>query len=205
MSLYSRCVFPWMLDKAMRIQALQERRRQTLAGASGRILEIGAGTGANFSCYPHSIGAIETVDNNSGMQPRAARSAAAARLSVQTHVLSAERLPFDDESFDTVVSTFTLCSIPDVASAAAEVRRVLKRGGEFLFLEHGLSREPTIARWQQRLDPLQRVIADGCHLTRDMRLLVSNSGLELAACDEGYLPKMPRVMAYLYQGRARKL
>jgi ubiquinone/menaquinone biosynthesis C-methylase UbiE len=205
MSLYSRRVFPWMLDKAMRVQVLHERRRQTLADASGRILEIGAGTGANFSFYPQSIGAIETVDNNSGMQLRAARSAAAARLSVQTHVLSAERLPFDDESFDTVVSTFTLCSIPDVASAAAEVRRVLKRGGEFLFLEHGLSREPKIARWQQRLDPLQRVIADGCHLSRDMRSLVSGSGLELASCDEGYLPKLPRVMAYLYQGRARKL
>ena len=205
MGCYSRYIFPWLLDKAMRAEPLRARRRRTLAPASGRILEIGAGTGVNFEFYPDSVRSLETLDNNEGVQRRAARSAASARRQITAHLLSAERLPFDDESFDSVVSTFTLCSIADVNAALSEVRRILKPGGQFLFLEHGQARETNIARWQRRIEPIQKVIADGCHLTRDIRALVSDSGLVVSACREGYMPKMPRVLAYLYEGRAQKV
>ena len=204
MGCYSRYLFPWLLDAAMRIEPLQKRRRRILATAGGRILEIGAGTGASFGCYPKAVRELETLDSNRGMQSRASRSAAEAGLQLKPHWLSAEVLPFDDGSFDTVVSTFTLCSIADVNAALAEVYRVLKPGGQFLFVEHGLAREPSVARWQRRLEPMQKWIADGCHLTRDARALVTAAGLSIADCREGYRPKTPRFMAYLYEGRACK-
>ncbi len=123
------------------------------------------------------------------------------------HALSAEQLPFDTASFDTVVSTFTLCSIPDVESALREVHRVLKPGGQFLFLEHGLSPDSSVARWQHRLTPIQKVIGGGCHLDRPMRSLIERAGLniESAGYEERYAPKLPKVVAWLSSGMANKL
>jgi SAM-dependent methyltransferase len=126
---------------------------------------------------------------------------------VIVHALSAEQLPFDTASFDTVVSTFTLCSIPDVESALREVHRVLKPGGQFLFLEHGLSPDSSVARWQHRLTPIQKVIGGGCHLDRPMRSLIERAGLniESAGYEERYAPKLPKVVAWLSSGMAKKL
>lgn len=205
--LYRRYILPPLLDRAMSDRRISRYREPVLAPAKGRVLEIGFGTGANLKHYPPGVRRLEIVEPDAALNARAARRIAASDRDVIVHDLSAERLPFDTASFDTVVSTFTLCSIPDVESALAEVHRVLKPGGQFLFLEHGLSPEPHVARWQHRLTPLQKIIGGGCHLDRAMRPLIERAGLQiqLAGYEERYAPKLPKFVAWLTSGVARKL
>lgn len=181
-------------------------RRPVLAPAEGRVLEIGFGTGANLSHYPNSVRRLEIVEPDAALNVRARRRLDKTSREVVVHAQSAEQLPFDAESFNTVVSTFTLCSIPDVDSALREVHRVLKPGGQFLFLEHGLSPEEGIARWQRRLTPLQKVIGGGCHLDRPMRALIERAGLQVESTgyEERYAPKLPKIVAWLTSGIAKK-
>lgn len=127
-----------------------------------------------------------------------------ADIEVDFHHLNAEHLPFGAGSFDTVVCTFTLCSIPDVRHALQEVSRVMRSGGRFLFLEHGLSPSPAVARWQRRLEPLQRRIGGGCHLTRDPVALVRATGLQLEAVSQAYMRATPKVVGYMTEGIALK-
>lgn len=180
-------------------------REPVLAQAQGRVLEIGFGTGANLAWYPASVRRIEIVEPDAAIGARAARHIAASGREVITHRLSAERLPFADRSFDTVVSTFTLCSIPDVSAALAEVARVLRPEGRFLFLEHGLAPDPAIAHWQRRLTPLQKRIGGGCHLDRPILELLEHSGLraEPAALEARYAPRLPRVVGWFTSGVAQ--
>jgi SAM-dependent methyltransferase len=205
-SLYRRYILPPLLDRAMSDRRISRYRRPVLAPASGRILEIGFGTGANLSHYPESVQQLEIVEPDAALNVRARRRLEKSSRDVIVHELSAEQLPFDAASFDTVVSTFTLCSIPDVESALREVHRVLKAGGQFLFLEHGLSPESSVARWQHRLTPIQKVIGGGCHLDRPMRSLIEHAGLniESAGYEERYAPKLPKVVAWLTSGVAKK-
>jgi ubiquinone/menaquinone biosynthesis C-methylase UbiE len=127
---------------------------------------------------------------------------AGSPIEVERRVVTAERLPLPDQSFNSVVSTFTLCSIPDVIAALREVRRVLNADGRFYFLEHGLSPEPGIARWQHRCTPLTRWLGEGCHLDRPIRRLVKEAGFEIERCEERYLAGMPKLGGYLYRGVA---
>jgi SAM-dependent methyltransferase len=205
-SLYRRYILPPLLDRAMSDRRISRYRRPVLAPASGRILEIGFGTGANLSHYPESVQQLEIVEPDAALNVRARRRLEKSSRDVIVHALSAEQLPFDAASFDTVVSTFTLCSIPDVESALREVHRVLKPGGQFLFLEHGLSPESSVAGWQHRLTPIQKVIGGGCHLDRPMRSLIEHTGLniESAGYEERYAPKLPKVVAWLTSGVAKK-
>jgi SAM-dependent methyltransferase len=136
------------------------------------------------------------------MPKRVAERIAAARFPVERAKLGAEHLPFEDNRFDCAVSTFTMCTIPDVSAAMREVRRVLKPGGSFLFLEHGLNDEPAVAKWQGRLDPIQRVIGRGCHLTRRIDRLVTDGGLEIVRLDRFLIAGMPRTHATMYRGAA---
>ena len=204
---YRRYILPPLLDRAMSDRRISRYRRPVLAPASGRILEIGFGTGANLSHYPESVQQLEIVEPDVALNVRARRRLEKSSRGVIVHALSAEQLPFDTASFDTVVSTFTLCSIPDVESALREVHRVLKPGGQFLFLEHGLSPDSSVARWQHRLTPIQKVIGGGCHLDRPMRSLIERAGLniESAGYEERYAPKLPKVVAWLSSGMAKKL
>ena len=204
---YRRYILPPLLDRAMSDRRISRYRRPVLAPASGRILEIGFGTGANLSHYPESVQQLEIVEPDVALNVRARRRLENSSREVIVHALSAEQLPFDTASFDTVVSTFTLCSIPDVESALREVHRVLKPGGQFLFLEHGLSPDSSVARWQHRLTPIQKVIGGGCHLDRPMRSLIERAGLniESAGYEERYAPKLPKVVAWLSSGMAKKL
>ena len=158
-SFYRRHILPPLLDRAMSDRRISRYRRPVLAPATGRVLEIGFGTGANLSHYPESIRQLEIVEPDAALNARAERRLAKTSREVIVHALSAEQLPFDAGSFDTVVSTFTLCSIPDVASALREIHRVLKPGGQFLFLEHSLSPEEGIARWQHRLTRYKKSLA----------------------------------------------
>ena len=202
MGLYHHCVFPYLLDLAMSSKALRRPRQRALAPASGRILEIGFGTGVNLQHYPPGVTRIEAIDPDVDLDRFSGPRIAASSIDVDFHHLDAERLPFAGQSFDTVVCTLTLCSIPRVEEALAEVRRVLRRGGQFLFLEHGLSPEPAVARWQHRLTPLQKRLGGGCHLNRDTARLVATAGLRAERLDRYYLESTPRVAGYLTEGRA---
>ena len=166
------------------------------------MLELGFGTGLNLPYYSDAVKRLTVVDPEDLMPQRVAERIAGARFPVERAKLGAEHLPFEDGRFDCAVSTFTLCTIPDVAAAVREVRRVLKSGGSFLFLEHGLSEEPAVAKWQRRLDPIQRVIGRGCHITRRIDRIVADGGLEIVRLDRFLIAGIPRTHATMYRGAA---
>ena len=204
MSLYRHHVFPWVLELVMNQRVFRKLRHEVLAPATGRVLEIGFGTGINLPHYPQGTRRIVGVDSNPGMTRLARRRADASHIEVEHHQLSAEALPFDTGSFDTVVSTFTLCSIPDLQQALTEVRRVLKPGGEFLYLEHGLSPDEAVARWQRRINPAWKVVGDGCHLDRDPTAELQRAGFAIERVRNFYLPHGTKFAGYMYLGAARR-
>jgi len=204
LGLYHHYVFPWVLDLAMSSRMLHEPRDRTLAPARGRILEIGFGTGRNLTHYPPTVKRIEAIDPDPDLDQLSLPRIAHASIGVDFHHLNAEHLPFEDARFDTVVSTFTLCSIPDVLHALGEVRRILKPGGQFLFLEHGRSPDAKVARWQDRLNRAWMPLAGGCHLNRPMRDLIGGAGLEIGLARDYYLERAPKFVGYLSEGVARR-
>ena len=199
---YDQHILPWLIDIACGLPMVQNQRRQLVPQARGRVLEIGMGTGRNLPFYDRSKLTQVGVDPALQMHRLARRRSEKAGIEVELVGLSAERLPLPDDSFDTVVCTYTLCSIPDPAAALHEVRRVLKPGGQFLFCEHGRSPDPALARWPQRIEPLWMPLAGGCPLTRDVPLLLRDAGLQ-AQVDQGYIGG-PRVLTYHYWGQAQK-
>jgi ubiquinone/menaquinone biosynthesis C-methylase UbiE len=204
MNLYSRFIFPSLIDRVMGGEDLAQYRREVLANASGEVLEIGFGSGLNLPYYPADrVTKITTVDINPGMNKLAQNRIAQSQISVDYRILNGEQLPFADAVFDTVVSTWTLCSIKLVDHAIGEIYRVLKPGGKFLFIEHGLSDDPQVQRCQHALTPIQKVIADGCHLDRDMNALLSRH-FDTLDVKEFYDPDRPRIGGYFYQGMAIK-
>jgi ubiquinone/menaquinone biosynthesis C-methylase UbiE len=198
MAWYRDHLFPLLLDWAMRRPSLQDERRHAVADAQGSVLEIGFGTGLNLPYYPTAVSSVTAVDPARLLPRRVARRIAAARPPVELLCLSAERLPFNDRQFDCVVSTWTLCTIPEVIMALREVRRVLKPRGRFLFLEHGRSTEETSARWQDRLDPLQQRLAGGCHINRSIDRLLLEAGFTIQRLDRYRSPAAPRIVAAIF-------
>jgi len=201
---YSRVIFPCLCDMALNQPFIAEHRRELLSRASGQILEIGFGTGLSLSHYPVQVRKITTVDPNIGMSLKAKSRIEQSGIEVDQRLISGEELPFDDRSFDCVVSTFTFCSIEDVSRAIGEAYRVLRLGGSLLFLEHGLSPEPRVQKWQRRLNWLQRHLAGNCHLDRDMRALVSCQPFSTVEVSEFYLANGPSTHGYIYRGEAKK-
>ncbi|TVP63184.1 MAG: class I SAM-dependent methyltransferase [Leptolyngbya sp. LCM1.Bin17] len=203
MGFYSERILPYLLDFSLSDPTLGEYRRQTLAQVSGQVLEIGFGTGLNLSYYPDAIRQIVTVDPNPGVHRLAEKRIAQGAIAVDHHILGGETLPMDNHTFDSVVSTFTLCSIPRVDQALGEIYRVLKPGGRFFFMEHGLSPEPGVQAWQHRLTPLQKRMGDGCHLDRNIQQLVEQQ-FDTVAITADYAKPLPRIVGYLYRGVATK-
>lgn len=203
MGFYSRVILPRLLDWAMSDPAFSQYRQQVLANVEGEILEIGFGTGLNLSYYPHHIEKITTIDPNSGMNKLAQKRIQASKINVENRILNSESLPMADSTFDSVVSTWTLCSIAQVEKALQEIYRVLKPGGKFFFVEHGLSDQPQIQVWQNRLTPLQKVIADGCHLNRNIQGLVEQQFQEITL-EKFDIENFPKVGSYTYMGVATK-
>jgi len=204
MSFFSQVIVPRLCDLLLNKSLLTRHRRQLLAGAYGDVVEIGFGTGLNLPYYPERVHKLTAVDPNPGMHRLAQKRIKQRGIEVDQQVLGGERLPFEDGRFDCAVSTFTLCSIEDVAQALREVYRVLKPGGKFLFLEHGLSPEPKVQKWQRRLNWLQMRLAGGCHLDRDMQALVSAQPFASVQVDEFYIEKTPQTHGYMYRGIATK-
>ena len=199
-SWYERKVFPRMMDWAMR--GLDELREETLAEAGGEVLEIGFGTGLNLRHYGGGVERLSAVDPLTALEEKVAARIAAARFPVERFALPADgRLPFDDARFDTVTMTWTLCSIGDPVSALREMRRVLRPEGRLLFIEHGRSDDAKVARWQDRLNPVHRVVACGCNLNRRIDDLVREGGFWLPAA-ERFTHEGPRIFAEMYRGAA---
>lgn len=202
MGLYARHIFPRLMDRVMRGQEFQRLRVDLLKSAQGEVLEIGLGTGLNLACYPSSVLRLRAVDPAPLLPERVAKRRAEVPFPVEITYLSAERLLYDDGVFDCVVSTWTLCTIPDPIQALREVRRVLKPSGRFLFLEHGRSDEAAIATWQDRLNPLQNIIGCGCNLNRRIDRLISEAGLHILQLDRFVMEGVPRIGGELYRGIA---
>jgi ubiquinone/menaquinone biosynthesis C-methylase UbiE len=203
--IYSDQVFPWLVDRVMARDVMTEQRQVVLGKAYGDVLEIGFGTGLNLSHYPGIVEQLTVLDPNPGMHRRAAGRIAASRIPVHSVTLGADgALPLADNRFDTVVSTWTMCSIIDLERALLELYRVLKPGGSLLFIEHGLSPDRNIARWQNWLTPANKLIADGCHLNRNIAQFVTSSPLSLVQCDQFYLRGTHRIGGWMYRGQASK-
>ena len=204
MAFYSQVIFPRLCDLLLNRPFVAKHRQQLLSTAYGDVLEVGFGTGLNLPHYPAQVKRITTVDPNTGMHRLAQRRVRQSKIEVDQRVLSGERLPFEGGTFDCAISTFTLCSIGDVGQALSEVYRVLKPGGRLLFLEHGLSPEPSVQKWQRRLNWLEMRLADGCHLDRNMRELVAARPFSSVEVQEFYLESTPKTHGYLYRGTASK-
>jgi ubiquinone/menaquinone biosynthesis C-methylase UbiE len=203
MGFYSQKIFPYLLDWSLSDSTFNQYRQEVLAEVEGEVLEIGFGTGLNLSFYPDEINKIITVDNNPGVHQLAQKRIEKSSITVDHRILSGENLPMVDNTFDSVVSTWTLCSIEKVEQAVKEIHRVLKPGGKFFFIEHGLSNEPNIQTWQNRFNPIQNVIADGCNLNRNIRSIVKQH-FDQVDLEEFYADKTPKFMGYMYQGVAIK-
>lgn len=204
MRFYSQVIFPRLCDLLLDTPLVGQHRRELLALVQGDVLEIGFGTGLNLAHYPKGVRRITTVDPNPGMHRRAEKRIQKLGIEVDQQVSRCERLPFEDGRFDCVVSTFTLCSIGDVPQAMVEVFRVLRPGGRFLFLEHGLSPEPRVQIWQRRLNWLEMRLADGCRLDRNIKELVAAQTFASIEAVEFYLARTPMTHGYLFRGIAVK-
>lgn len=204
MRFYSQVLFPRLCDLLLNRPFVARHRQELLSHAHGNVLEIGFGTGLNLPHYPARVRKITAADPNRGMNRLAQRRIKKARIEVNQRTVSGERLPFEKGTFDCVVSTFTLCSIEAVQQAVSEVYRVLKSDGTFLFLEHGLSPEPSVQKWQRRLNWLEMCLAEGCRLDRDIKALLVGQPFSSVAVEEFYLEQTPKTHGYLYSGVANK-
>jgi ubiquinone/menaquinone biosynthesis C-methylase UbiE len=202
MSFYRRRVLPYLVHLATRQKRLVPFRRRVIGAAEGRVLEVGIGSGLNLPLYASTVRSLIALDPSPELLRMARRRGAGLSLPVEFLEASAEAIPLDDDSIDAVVTTWTLCTIPDAPRALTEMRRVLKPGGALLFVEHGRAPEPRVARWQDRLDPLWSRLAGGCHLNRKMDDLISGSGFRIERLEYARLPG-PRTHTFLYEGRAR--
>jgi SAM-dependent methyltransferase len=202
MSFYERCLLPYCIDWTCGMQAFAEERRKVCAELSGTVLEIGFGSGLNLPHLPAAVTRLLAVDPSQQGRHIARKRLARASCEVQFIGLDAERLAAEDESVDAALCTFTLCTIPHVDQALREVRRILKPGKKLYFLEHGRAPDAKIARRQDRLNGLQRAIAGGCNLNRDIAKLVSDAGFALEAVEAGYFPKTPKTHGFLLRGSA---
>jgi len=201
---YERHVLPWLVDVACGVRPVRRQRQKVVPLARGRVLEIGIGTGLNLAHYDRSrVEQIVGLDPGLEMHPLARRRIRRAGLEVELVGLSAERIPYDDDSFDTVLVTYALCTIEDPRAALREMRRVLRPGGRLVFCEHGRAPEASVRRWQDRLTPMWARLAGGCHLNRDIPRLLQEAGFHSHDMQQMYLPG-PRALTFNYWGTAEK-
>ena len=201
---YERRVFPWLNDKLTASPELIQIRADALAAARGRVIEIGFGSGQNLAHYPANVESIVAIEPNEGMHDRAVPRIRASRIPVDMRVGHAESLPLPDRSLDTAVSMLTLCTVSDPARVLAELHRVLRDDGRLIVMEHGLSQEPGVARWQNRLNRIQNVVGCGCNLNRPIADLVESHGFRFETLRRFYVAGVPRTHGWISVGSAVK-
>jgi ubiquinone/menaquinone biosynthesis C-methylase UbiE len=200
MSFYTDMILPRLCHLAMRNRRLLPYRQRVVGAATGRVLEIGVGSGLNLPFYPAAVREIMALDPAPQLLTMAQQRA--RDLPITFLEASAEAIPIESGRFDTVVTTWTLCTIPNAPAALAEMRRVLNPGGRLLFVEHGLAPDDRVRRWQDRLTPAWKALTGGCHLNRPIETLIEANGFRVERLETGYAPG-PRVMTFLYEGAAR--
>ncbi|MBE0570289.1 MAG: class I SAM-dependent methyltransferase [Ignavibacteriaceae bacterium] len=205
MSFYSNVIVPFFYDYSMDSKKINEGRKSILNKITEEeIVEIGFGTGINLKFYPQNVKKIIGVDANNGMLQQAEKKISNGRFKIELINQSSESLPFPDNTINAVLSTYTLCSIKEINSALEEIYRVLKPGGKYYFLEHGLADNPRTQRWQHRLNPLQNIWSNGCNLNRDMKSLIINAGFKITELKNYYMKRDPKIVGYMYEGIAVK-
>jgi ubiquinone/menaquinone biosynthesis C-methylase UbiE len=202
MSFYEERILPWLIDLAMRRRDLAPYRVRTISAANGRILEVGIGSGLNLPLYGKSAGEIIGLDPSAKLLAMASEAGIRSAIPLKLIEGSAESIPLDDRSIDTVVTTWTMCSVPGIDQALAEIRRVLKPGGRLLFVEHGRAPEARVRWWQDHLNPVWKRVSGGCHLNRAIATLVADAGFDVERLENSYMPG-PKPMTYMYEGSAR--
>ncbi len=203
MGLYDRYVLPHMINLTCGAPPILKQREKVVPHAAGRVLEIGMGSGINLSFYdPEKVEMVYGLEPSEGMRQKAKANIAGSPVPVEWLDLPGEEVPLDDKSVDTVVLTYTLCTIPDYRAALAQMRRVLKPGGRLLFCEHGEAPDESVRRWQARVNPFWKKIAGGCNLNRPIPTNLEEAGFRVDDLETMYLPKTPRIAAFNYWGRA---
>jgi ubiquinone/menaquinone biosynthesis C-methylase UbiE len=204
MSFYKNRVYPHIVTVLGNPKPVQRIRQQLLPLAQGTVLEVGVGPGVNFPYYDAGkVSKVYALEPNPGMVARASNQHRRTELNVEFLDLPGERIPLPDSSVDTVVSTFTLCTIPGVSDAIRGIARVMRPGGQFLFFEHGLSPDLRVRRWQERTEPLFQWAFEGCHVTRDIPALIKEEGFRIEQMETGYLARFPKSGSYYFWGVAR--
>lgn len=206
MTLWDDRILPHLIDRALSTGDVMKERERVCAPLRGRVVEIGFGSGLNVEKYPDAVESVSAVEPSDEAWRLSAERRQASRVPITRSQLDGQALDEPDGSYDAALTTYTLCTIPDAALALSELRRVLRPGGVLVFLEHGSAPEPGVARWQRRLDPLQRRVAGGCHLSRDIPALVTSAGFEIADLEQRYLPgpRLARPWTYGYGGSATR-
>lgn len=205
MGFYDKYILPSVLNCACGSKPVRYQREKIVPHAEGVVLEIGIGSGLNLPYYKaDKVTRIIGLDPSPELNAMAEKTAAELGLSVEFILASAESIDLPDDHVDTVLVTYTLCTIPDAVRAVKEMRRVLKPEGKILFCEHGLAPDETVAKWQDRIDPLWGRITGGCHLNRDIPKLIRSAGLSIETMDEMYLPSTPKFAGYNYWGSCSK-
>jgi ubiquinone/menaquinone biosynthesis C-methylase UbiE len=205
MNAYEKHVLPRIINFACDMKVAREQRARVCEGLTGEVVEIGFGSGHNVPVYPPAVVEVTAIEPADLAWELAADRLASAPTLVRRRGLDGQRLPLDDESQDTALSTWTMCTIPDIAAALAELHRVLKPGGTLHFVEHGLAPDPKVQRWQHRLEPLQKRLFGGCHLTRRITDLLTDAGFEIVERDEFYEAGAPKFLAADTLGTARSV
>jgi ubiquinone/menaquinone biosynthesis C-methylase UbiE len=205
MGFYDELILPHLIDCACSMDRVMELRRQVVPECRGVVLEVGIGSGTNLPLYdPDRVELVYGLEPSEGMRRKARANLTNSPVTVRWLDLPGEDIPLQDSSVDTVLLTFTLCTIPDCQAALKHMARVLRPDGQLLFLEHGQSRDPGVRKWQDRITPAWKKIAGGCHLNRPIDELIEQAGLRIEKLDTFYLPKTPKFAAFLFSGRAIK-
>jgi ubiquinone/menaquinone biosynthesis C-methylase UbiE len=204
MGFYRDRVYPQIVSALGNPKPIDDIRRRMIPLAHGKVLELGVGPGVNFPYYdPETVSKVFALEPNPGMLQRAEEQRRRIEIDVEFIDLPGERIPLDDHSVDTVVSTFTMCTIPGLVEALRGVGRVLRPGGQLIFFEHGLAPDALVQRWQKRVEPFFKLAFGGCHVTRHIPSTITNSGFKIEKLDEGYLAPFPKWGTYCFWGVAR--
>lgn len=203
MGVYARCILPYLLHQGMRQERFTAYRHRLVREASGRVLEIGVGSGLNLPLYSDAVTSVVGLDPSGKLLSMAARAPRRASLAVRFVRGRAEALPLVSGSIDTVVTAWTMCSIENLVAATREVHRVLQPSGRWLFVEHGRAPDARVRRWQDWLTPAWRRVAGGCHLNRAIPALLEESGFQIERMESAYM-QGPRIMTFMYEGVVRR-
>ncbi len=203
MGFYDKNILPFLIDKACGIGSIMAQRQKVVPQARGEVLEIGIGSGLNLPFYDSAkVSKVWGLEPSAEMREKAAKIAAKAAVPVSFLDLPGEEIPLEDQSIDTVLVTYTLCTIPEVAAALSQMRRVLRPNGKLIFCEHGQAPDAGVRRWQDRLNPVWGKFSGGCHLNRPIDALIKQAGFEIEALDTGYIAS-PKFAGYNYWGTAK--